>query len=190
MDRYNTCDSNSSDWNKLDIIQSTPKRLCNRSPKDCTYCTCNAPHRSPASSDWSSEDWDGDKAKVREQRSLIDFKLVNTQVQDTTWKKMLDRQEKDLVNGIDNLTLDEDKTTPTGTLAPPLDMTEENCKAEGTKDDEETPTYNMTEQEQRLQCKEEKFNIYMSTFGYEGDDSELDSDMDSDLNAMAYPFQE
>ena len=29
-DRYNTCDSNFSDWNKLDIIQPTPKRLCNR----------------------------------------------------------------------------------------------------------------------------------------------------------------
>ena len=65
MDRYNTCDSNSSDWNKLDIIQPT-LRLCNRSPKDCTFCMCNTSHPSPAPSDWSSEDWDGDKAKVRE----------------------------------------------------------------------------------------------------------------------------
>ena len=49
-------------------------------------------------------------------------------------------------------------------------MTEEKCEVEGIKDEGKTPMYNMTEQEQRLQCKEEKFDIYMSTFGYEGDD--------------------
>ena len=69
----------------------------------------NALHPSPAPSDWSSEDWDGDKVKKREQRSLIDFKLVDAQVMDTTQKMTIDRHEKDLVNGIDNLTLDTDK---------------------------------------------------------------------------------
>ena len=78
--RFNTHDSDSSNWNKLDIIQPTPKTLCNRSPKDCTHCTCNTSHPSPAPSDRSSEDWEGDKAKVREQRTLTDFKLVDTQV--------------------------------------------------------------------------------------------------------------
>ena len=62
--------------------------------------------------------------KAREQRSLIDFKLVDTQVQDTTQETMIDRQEKDLVNGIDNLMLDADKTAPTDTLAPKLDVTD------------------------------------------------------------------
>ena len=95
---------------------------------------------------------------------------------------------KDLVNGVDNLMLDEDKTTPTDTLAPQLDITEKECEVEGMKDEDVTPTYNMTEQEQRLQCEEEKFNIYMSTFSYEGDD--LDLDRDSDSNVMAYPFLE
>ena len=71
-DRYHTRDSNSSDMNKLNIIQPIPKRLCTRSLKDCTYCKYNAPHPSPAPSDWSSEVWDDDKAKAREQRSLID----------------------------------------------------------------------------------------------------------------------
>ena len=176
MDRYNTHDSDSSDWNKLDIIQPVPKRLCNRSPKDCTYGTCNAPHISPAPSDWSGQDWDGDKANVREQRSLIDIKLVDAQVQDTTWETMLDRQEKELVNGVDNLMLDQDKTALTDTLAPPPDTTEEECKVEGTKDDNKTLMYNMTEQERRLQCEEEKFDIYISTFSYEGDDLDLDMD--------------
>ena len=54
---------------------------------------------------------------------------------------------KDLVNSIDNLTLDQDKTTPTDTLVQPLHMLEEKHEAEGMKDDDETLTYNMTEQE-------------------------------------------
>ena len=69
-------------------------------------------------------------------------------------------------------------------------MTEEKCEAEGTKDDDETPMYHMTEPEQRLQCEEEKFGIYMSTFGYEGDDLDMDSDTDLDSNVMAYTFLE
>ena len=48
-----------------------------------------------------------------------------------TWGTMLDRQVKDLVNGIDNLMLDEDKTTPTDTLAPQLDMIEKDRRNEG-----------------------------------------------------------
>ena len=90
---------------------------------------------------------------MREQRTLTDFKLVDAHIQDTTWETMLDRQEKDLVNGKDNLMLDKDKTTLTDTLAPQLDMTEKECKVEGMKDEDITPTYNMTEQEQRLQCE-------------------------------------
>ena len=150
------------------------------------------PHPSPAPSDWSSEDWDGDKAKAREQMSFIDFKLLHAQVQDTIWETTPDRQEKDLVNGIDNLMIDQDKTTPntTDTLVPPPDTSKKKHEAEGTKDDDEIPTYNMTKWEQRLQCKEEKYRIYMTTFGYEGDDSDLDSDMDTDLNVMTYPFLE
>ena len=153
MDRCNTCDSDSSDWNKLDIIQPTPRRLCNRSPKDCTYCVYNAPHPSPAPSDWSSEDWNGNKGKAGEQRSLIYFKLLDAQVQDAIWEATPDRKERDLVNSTDNLMLDQGKTTPTDTLAPPPDMLEEKHETEGIKDDDETLTYNITEWEWRLQCK-------------------------------------
>ena len=77
----------------------------------------------------------------------------------------------------------------TDTLFPPLDTSEEKCEAEAMKDDDKIPTYNMTKWEQRLQYKE-KYGIYMSTFGYEGDNSHLDSDMDTDSNAMAYPLLE
>ena len=152
-DWYNTSDS--SDMNKLNIIQPTPKRLFTRSLKDCSYCKYNAPHPSPAASDWSSEDWDGDKAKTREMRSLIDFMLLDNQIQDTTQDTSQDKQEKNLINGLENLTLEQDKTTlnMTDTLVPPLDTSEKKCKAEGTKDDAKISTY-MTKQEQRLQCEE------------------------------------
>ena len=76
------------------------------------------------------------------------------------------------------------------TLVPPLDTSEEKCEAEGTKDDDKILTYNMTKQEQRLQHEEEKYGIYMSTFGYDEDNSDLDSDTDTDSNVTAYLFLE
>ena len=35
-------------------------------------------------SDWSSEDWDGNKAKAREQCPLLDFNLLKKQLQQTS----------------------------------------------------------------------------------------------------------
>ena len=43
----------------------------------------NAPYPSASLSDWSSEDCDGDKAKAREQCPLLDFKLLEQQIQKT-----------------------------------------------------------------------------------------------------------
>ena len=56
------------------------------------------------------------------------------------------------------------------------------------KEDDTVMAYNMTNQEVRLQHEEEKYEVYMSTFGYEGDDSNLDSKTDTDSNVTAYPF--
>ena len=56
------------------------------------------------------------------------------------------------------------------------------------KEDGSAVMYNMTNQEVRLQHEEEKYGIYMSTFSYEGDDSNLDSETDTDSNATAYLF--
>ena len=69
---------------------------------------------------------------------------------------------------------------------PSMDVPE--MKHKETKEDNPTMTYNMTDQEVRLQHEEEKYGLYMSTFGYEGDNSNLDSKMDTNSNAMAYPF--
>ena len=193
MERYNTQDQDMTDYNKIDIVQPTLKRLCTRTLKGCMYCKFDTQHPSVTPSDWSSEDWDGKKAKAKEQRPLLDFKLLEQQLQKTLqdMTQDTDKQETDLIDRMQDLTLDQkpDMQNKTDILAPPLDTLEAKY-IELRKDDPTTTMYNMTNQEVRLQHEEEKLGIYISTFGYEGDDSDLDSEMDSDSNVMAYPFLE
>ena len=59
--------------NKINVIQPTPKRACICSDGLYTYCKYENPHPSPEPLDWSNEDWDGEKDKARDQKSLIDF---------------------------------------------------------------------------------------------------------------------
>ena len=77
-------------------------------------------------------------------------------------------------------------TDMTDILVPPPDAPE--TKHEEAKEDNPRTMYNMTDQEVRLHHQEEKYGIYMSTFGCEGDNSDLDSKMDTNSNTMAYPF--
>ena len=62
----------------------------------------------------------GTKQKRENRGSLIDFKFMDAQVRHTTQETEIDRHEKDLVNGMDNLMLDTDKTAPMDTLATKL----------------------------------------------------------------------
>ena len=63
-----------SDLNKLDIVAPTPRKACNSLSLSSSYCEQGALHPLPQNSDWSSEDWNGTKAKARKQsKSLIDF---------------------------------------------------------------------------------------------------------------------
>ena len=71
--RYNIHDTEPNDMNKINIIQPTPKRACEYTGGSCTYCKYKIPHLPPVPLDWSSEDWDGEKAKAREQMSFIEF---------------------------------------------------------------------------------------------------------------------
>ena len=71
--------------------------------------------------------------------------------------------------------------------APPLEVPEEKGE-DGMRRQAVMPTYKMTEQETQLQKKEEEYRIYMSTFSYEGDDFNLDSDTESDSDVTAYPY--
>ena len=63
----------------------------------------------------------------------------------------------------------------TDTPVPPLDAPEMYHEVEEAKEDNKTTAHNITNQEVRLQHEEEKYEVYMSTFGYVGNDSDLDS---------------
>ena len=82
-EQYNTQDRDTIDFNKIDIIKPTPKRLCMRTHGECTYCQFDSPHPSATMSDWSSKDWDGEKAKARKQCPLLDFNILEKQIQKT-----------------------------------------------------------------------------------------------------------
>ena len=71
--RYNTMNTKMMDMNKIDIIKTTPRKACECFSLTCSYCRQDTPHPSPIHSDWSSEDWDGDKVKAKLQKSLISF---------------------------------------------------------------------------------------------------------------------
>ena len=71
--RYNMMNMKPTDMSKIDILQPIPKRVCKHFGPACSYCKHEAPHPSPVHSDWSREDWDGDKAKAKDKKSIIDF---------------------------------------------------------------------------------------------------------------------
>ena len=105
-------DREMTDFNKIDIVKPTPKQLCTKMHGKCTYCKYDAPHPSATLSDWSSEDWDGEKAKAREQCPLLDFNLLEKQLQKTLQDRVqdvpqdmphdsiVDKQDTDLTKGI------------------------------------------------------------------------------------------
>ena len=80
---YNMQDRETMDFNKIDILEPTPKQLCTNIHRECTYCKYDAPHPSATLLDWSSEDWDGKKVKGREQCPLLDFNVLEKQLQRT-----------------------------------------------------------------------------------------------------------
>ena len=110
-------------------------------------------------------------------------------LQNATQDATHDKQEIDFINGLQDLTLKQNQNTPnmTDMSVPPLDAPEMNHEVEEAKVDDTAMAYNVTDQEARLQ-HEEKYGVYMSTFGYEGDNSNLDSTTDTDSNMTAFPF--
>ena len=69
-----------------------------------------------------------------------------------------------------------------------LVVPENNNKEEEKKGKSPIPEYVVTEQERRLQEEEEKYNIYIGMTSYKGDNSDLDSETDTELEGHAYPF--
>ena len=55
-----------------------------------TYCKYDAPHPSTTPPNSLSKDWDGEKAKAREQHPTLDFNLLEKQLQKTLQDTMQD----------------------------------------------------------------------------------------------------
>ena len=184
--RYNTLDVILTDMNKINIIQPVPKRACDHSTDTCTHCNYEAPHLSSISSDCSREDWDGKKAKLREQRSLIDLNFPILDQRQTMDSEIL----KELP--IQNLNVQEDRKEEeklpliTNTWVAPSEVaavtpiTEE---MEWESIIEEKDVEGLTEQEQQLQKDEEEFTIYVA-----GMNEEEESDIETDSEESPYSY--
>ena len=84
---------------------------------ECTYCRHDALHPLTTPSDSLSEDWDGKMAKAREQFPLLDFNLLEKQLQRTLQDPIQDMLQdildnnmvqKDLTKDLQALMLKED----------------------------------------------------------------------------------
>ena len=141
------------DMNKIDVIKLTPRKACEFFGLTCSYCRQDAPHPSPVHSDWSSKDWDGDKAKAKEQKSLIDFEVPK---QKTNTEQTTDIDEvpfHKLNLGQDKQKEKEPLEVVQSLVPPPSDPM--NMEA-ATKDE----TEGQMDMETRLQKVAEKFEMY------------------------------
>ena len=87
------------------------------------------------------------------------------------------------------LTLKGDMDTKTVTDIQATNTKEPNNNNQMTEESNSlVPPYEMSEQELWLQKEEAKYNTYTIAIGYEGDDSDLETEMDTDLEGQAYPF--
>ena len=155
---------NSTDTNKINIIKPMPKRACEHSVDTCTYCKYKAPHPSPIPLDWLNEDWDGEKAKKREQRLLIDLDYPKTEMKQET--------DPDILNDlpIQNLSIQEDREEQEklpemiDTLVLPPEVAAATPMPEETDQEdiiEGKEAEGLTEQEQKLQ-EDKEYAIYVT----------------------------
>ena len=172
------------DMNKIDIVQPAPKRACEHFGAICSYCKHVAPHPSPIQIDWSSEDWDGEKAKAWEQTSLIDFDPPKPDSKQTINLETAD----DLP--IQNLSIHEDQKEEeslevTDVLVPPPEASAATPVTEVIKLENITEENNggLTDQEQRLQREEEEYAIYISILS---DEEESNTETDTDISACPF----
>ena len=57
----------------INIIKPIPQKACEQFGATCLFCQHQVPHPSPNQSDCSSEDWDKEKAKAKEQNPSFKF---------------------------------------------------------------------------------------------------------------------
>ena len=87
------------------------------------------------------------------------------------------------------MTLDgnNDKQDPPDSQTDKMEITDDNKKEEEEEHVSPKAEY-IARQEKIQQEEEERYSIYMSTFGYEGDDSDLDLEDDMESEGHTYPF--
>ena len=97
---------------------------------------------------------------------------------------------KDLTKDLQALTLKEDVDTQNSadTWVTKSKVPDNNNIVMKEKDETFMPAYKMTKQELQLQKEQEKYRVYMSTFRYKGDNSDLDSEMDIESDSHTYPY--
>ena len=170
-------DTKTTDMNKIDIVKPTPRKGCKGFGLSCSYWKQDTSHPS-VNSDWSSENWDGNKAKAMEQnKSLIDFEALN---QKTDTEKIMDVDEipfSKLQIGQDShkeepLELTESLVLPPSTLATLEDTTKNTDKG-------------LTEVKVKLQGEEEKFKMYDRIYVGLLTDEE---DSDTKTNELTYTY--
>ena len=152
--------------------------MCESFSPSCFYCKQDIPHPSPINSDWSSKNWDGNKAKAKEQnKSLIDFEDPN---QKMDMEKVMD---------IDEIPFSKLQIGQDGHKEEPLEVTESLVSLPSTLATSEDTTENtdegLTEAEEKLQMEEEKFKMYDRIYMGLLNDEE-DSDTETDKSTYTY----
>ena len=136
--------------------------------------------------DWSSQDWDGEKAKAREQKSLIDFMPPKPDTDQQTADATVDRKETVMTGDIpfQKLTIqsdnpDEESPEISDALIPLLEVLAETPWTDTMRSDGSTETHyeSLTEQELTLQREEVKYAIYTGMLNKEEEsDTETNTD--------------
>ena len=137
----------------------------------------------PNQSDWSSEDWDGKKAKAREQNSFIRFDTPRPTTDNPTndsvdsipfhglmiWTDRLDKKALEISTSL-NL--------PSEQGAEGIAQKESQPKLDPIAEEEEK----QAAQEIRRKIKEVKYKLYVEQLSME------ESDLDMDMDGSDYPF--
>ena len=145
--RHNTPETKVSELDKIDTDIRAPilTKACDRSGLSCSHCEQGAPHPSPQESDWSSKDWDGTKAKAKEEtNSLMDYNTPKlqtdidqkTDVDEIAFSK-LESGQSDLKEELVEVT---DSLIPPPMTKMPEDTVEKNEQQQTIQSGEETTT--------------------------------------------------
>ena len=157
------------------------------------------PHPSPVPLDWSSEVWDGEKAKAREEKSLVDFmppkqhtdpQMMEVMADNIAFSKLtiqLDDPDKNPAEVTNRLIPPPQAAagTPAADIPAAKTPEAETSAKDMTKSDDSTKTNSKTlsEQEQRMQREEEKYALFI---GILSEEEESNTETDTDVNTYTY----